>query len=113
MNMLEENKLSSEPITGAKLNKKLKVKDSHKTICRIIAHSFKSANAAKSSCDHDKFIATATKIREGLATSREILKQPILRSPLTYAKSIICENKTLTHTTIEIDSSPTSLNGIF
>ena len=108
MNMLEKNKLSSEPTTEAKFNTKLKVKDSQKTICRIITHSFKSANVTKSKCDHDKFISTANKIREGLAISREILKKPALKSSLTCVKKI---NTTSTNP-IEIVSSPTCSQSI-
>jgi len=106
MNMLEKNKLSSEPIPKAKFNIKPKITDSHKTICRIITHSFKSANSLQTSNDHDKFTATATKIREGLENSRAILKQSNSKAPTTTSTSTI--NKPNPPIPIDIDTAPTS-----
>ena len=109
MNMLEENKLPSEPITGATFNKKLKITDNQKTICRIITHSFKTANTTNTNNDHDKFIATATKIRKGLTNSQEILKQPIAGTTISSeAEKITNITSETTHDIIELHTPPTS-----
>jgi len=108
MNMLEENKLTSEPSTEAKFNKKQKIKDSQKTICRIITHSFKSAITIESKCEHDKFTTTATKIQEGLTASREILKQSASTSTSNHTKINNSDKKTKNPPVIVLDETPTS-----
>ena len=108
MNMLEENKLSLEPTPKAKFNRKPKLTDGHKTICRIITHSFKSANSIKTSNDHDKFTATAIKIREGLENSRAILKQSNSKSPTITTTSTTNKPDPPIPIPIDVDTTPTS-----
>jgi len=112
MNMLEENKLASEPTTGAQFNKKHKITDSHKTICRIITHSFKTANTIEYEHEHEKFTATATKIQDGLTFSRNLLKQSKKKiNPITHAATTTYnDNNHDNSNPIVIDQSPTSLH---
>jgi len=107
MNMLEENKLPSEHTSGAQSNKKLKLTDNHKTMCRIITHSFKSANVITTNNDHNKFIATAGKIQKGITDSRNFLKKPPSISPTIHPVSIDSKHETSIPITIDLNTPPT------
>jgi len=108
MNMLEEYKLPSEPLSGAKFNKKLKLKDSHKAICRIITHTFKTASNLSTSNDQEKFTKTANRIRKGIATSQSILEEHS-QSNKQQSKKTHSNPKQSSVNIVEIDDSPSPL----